>query len=166
MRLDEIRKYSERALPGEFINDDEQASDQNKQDNEINATPPNLAEGQIKPNVTEEPELAIMPEQKKQEPTMKALKKKVKKMKKKRTKQQLEAEELYPETDEEENQTKWAKEGKVKEEREEPSATDSSTNTEPSRRGGRNRQRLNFYGQNVMVTRINKTIEEECDSER
>ena len=60
-RLEEFRKYSERTLPGEFNNHDEQASDQNKHDNDISANPPRLAEGQIMPKVTEKPELATKP---------------------------------------------------------------------------------------------------------
>ena len=82
-RLEEIRKYCERTLSGEFTNDDNQASDQNKQVRDDNIDPPKLAERQIMQKVTEEPELPTMPEQKKkQEPAMKALNKKVKKMKK------------------------------------------------------------------------------------
>ena len=82
-RLEEIRKYSERTLPGEFTNDDNQASDQNKLDSDDSTSLQNSAEQQRMPKLTEEPVLPTLPEQKKkQEPAMKGLRKKVKKMKK------------------------------------------------------------------------------------
>ena len=74
-RLEEIQKYSEQTLPVEFTNDDNQASDRNKQDSDDSTNLQNLAEQQIMPKKTQEPELPTMPEQKKkQEPAMKALK--------------------------------------------------------------------------------------------
>ena len=61
-------------------------------------------------------------------------------MKKNKTaKQQLEVEKLYPETDEEKNETKWTKGEKIIEESEEPNETDSSTITDLPRRRGRSR---------------------------
>ena len=59
-----------------------------------------------------------------------------------------EADQIYPESDEEENETKWTREDKIREEREGPYEIDSSTNSynpEQPRRGGTNRQRTGFY---------------------
>ena len=69
--LEEIRKYSERALPGELINEDEQTYDANRPEEETHTLLPKLTERQTMPEQT-----------RRQEPAMKALEKKVKKMKK------------------------------------------------------------------------------------
>ena len=157
-RLDEIQKYSEQTLPVEFTNDDNQASDRNKQDSDDSTNLQNLAEQQMMPKKTQEPELPTLPEQKKkQEPAMKALKKCEKNEGKQKSQTTIRSRELCPETDEEKNETKWTKGEKIKEESEEPNETDSSTITDLPRRRGRSRQRTDFYGQNVMVTRISKT---------
>ena len=99
-----------------------------------------------------------------------SLKKKLKKVRKnRRTSHAAERIEIYPDSEEDEERN-WVKPAKVKEEKENSNNNEGQLDTEsstssnreaPRRRVERQRQKTNFYGNIVMVTRMSNATEED-----